>query len=510
VRRVLRLSRAARCKVPRSATPGLVLVGVAAYLGLRTFVFPGTPVLLGGDQAFFWMYAERMLRGERVYRDFFQFTPPGTDLVYLAAFALVGPRIWVTNAIVVAVGLALGAVCFRVARLLADDALAALATAIFIVLVYGQPLSATHHWFSILAILGAVAAVASSTSRRRFAAAGVLLGTASFFTQTHGAAALVAFASFAAWEGPDRRLAARPSVARVALLLGAFGLTLFALGAYFLVEAGAANLRSLLLSYVWERMGASPLGPELGLPEAPTPRALRWLAPYLLVYAIVPAGYALTARSLWRAESDADAGRRRAAALTWLVGVALLLEVAVSLSWLRLFAVSMPGIILLVSAIGRAGRWRGPLTGMAWLGVAALGGVLIRSTCRHHSVVVDLPAGRAATDSLQRDKLLWLCGRIAPGGALFAADRPSVYLPLGLHDPLFLDAAVPSRQTRLEDARRAIAELEASGLRYVLWSPPLEDPDRDMEGVAALRAYVHDRYRPVQVFADGDAAWERR
>ena len=56
-----------------------------------------TPILLGGDQVFFWLDAQRMLYGQRIYQDFLQFTPPGTDLFYLALFKLFGFRIWVTN-----------------------------------------------------------------------------------------------------------------------------------------------------------------------------------------------------------------------------------------------------------------------------------------------------------------------------------------------------------------------------------------------------------------------------
>jgi hypothetical protein len=496
----------------KTTTTYLVVAAVAAYLGLRTFVFPATPVLLGGDQAFFWMYAERMLRGERVYLDFFQFTPPGTDLVFLAAFKVLGPRIWVTNAIVVAVGTALGGVCFRVARHMMDDGLAALATALFTVLVFGQPLGATHHWFSVLAVMIAIPIVTSSSNERRFVAAGALLGIASFFTQTHGAAALAAFLTFGVWQAQKQRISLDRSIRRAALLLGAFAVTLLAASGYFLANAGAANLWSILFSYAWHRMGASPFTAGLGLPEAPTGRALRWLAPYLLVYAIVPAGYALTATSCWQERPEYHAERQRTSLLTWLVGVALLLEVAMGLSWLRLFAVSMPGIILFVSAIGRVGRWRRPLLGIAWLGVLGLGCALVRSTYRHHALAIDFPGGRAATDGSNRDKLLWIGERIPAGGLLFAADRPSVYLPLGLHNPLFLDAAVPSRQTRLVDVERAITELEASGLRTILWSPALEDPkaDADMAAIAALRTYLHDRYRPVHAFADGDAVWERR
>ncbi len=73
----------------------LFVVGICLYLYTKLFTFKGIPILLGGDQIFFWMDAKRLLLGERIYLDFFQFTPPGTDVVYLAFFKLFGPRIWV-------------------------------------------------------------------------------------------------------------------------------------------------------------------------------------------------------------------------------------------------------------------------------------------------------------------------------------------------------------------------------------------------------------------------------
>jgi hypothetical protein len=495
-----------------ATTWGLVLAAVGGYLCLRTFVSPATPVLLGGDQSFFWMYGERMLRGERVYRDFFQFTPPGADLVFLAVFSLFGPRIWVTNAVVVGLGVALGAVCFRVAHRLVSAGVAALATAIFVVFVYGQPLSATHHWFSVLAITGAVAVVGPDATGWRLAAAGTLFGLGSFFTQTHGAAALAGVAAFVGMQSHAQRLSPRVWTRRYALLLGPFVLTLLAATAYFAVTIGASKLASVLVAYVWQHMGFSPFRADLGLPEAPTWKTVRWLAPYLLVYAIVPAGYGLTARVLLRDRNAGGWAGDQTARVLWFVGVALLAEVSVAFSWLRIFAVSMPAIILLVWAIDRLARWRRPILVMAWSGTACLAAVLIRSTHRHHAFVVDFPAGRAATDALNRDKLLWFAERVPAGGAVFAADRPSVYLPLALHNPLFLDAAVPTRQTRLEAVDLAIAQIEATRLQYVLWSPALEDigSDLEMAGMMALRAYVHEHYRPVRAFSDGDEAFERR
>ena len=169
-----------------------VLLGCAIYLAVDLFTVSGTPFLLGGDQVFFWMRAERLLAGEQIYRDFLEFTPPGTDLVYQLAFRLLGARIWVPNVIVLLLGLALSSLCWRIARSIMARSHAALAVALFVVLVYGRLLNGTHHWFSVLAVLAAMAVLLEERTLARIAAAGGLLGAAAFFTQTRG---LVAMAS---------------------------------------------------------------------------------------------------------------------------------------------------------------------------------------------------------------------------------------------------------------------------------------------------------------------------
>lgn len=50
-------------------------------------------MFLPGDVSVHLLNAARILDGETIYRDFFQFTLPGTELVYLALFKLTGPRL---------------------------------------------------------------------------------------------------------------------------------------------------------------------------------------------------------------------------------------------------------------------------------------------------------------------------------------------------------------------------------------------------------------------------------
>src|SRR5260370_23640627 len=104
-----------------------VLLGSAIYLCFNLLSLKGTPFLLGGDEQVFWMNAQRLLHGELIYRDFFEFTPPGTDLVYLCAFELLGSRIWVPNVVQLLLDTTLCWLCFHISRLIMKPALAALA-----------------------------------------------------------------------------------------------------------------------------------------------------------------------------------------------------------------------------------------------------------------------------------------------------------------------------------------------------------------------------------------------
>jgi hypothetical protein len=74
----------------------------------------------------------RMLDGQRIYQDFLQYTPPGTDLVYLLLFRLFGLRLWVTNVVVLALGLAFVWLVYSISRKILPVGYAVLASALFL------------------------------------------------------------------------------------------------------------------------------------------------------------------------------------------------------------------------------------------------------------------------------------------------------------------------------------------------------------------------------------------
>jgi hypothetical protein len=212
------------------------------------------------------MNARRMLQGERIYVDFFQFTPPGTDLLYLGWFRLFGPHIWVTNAVVLVLGVVLCWLCFRISKWIMEPAQAFLAAWLFLVLIYGKLLNGTHHWFSLLAAMAAVAVTMKARTPARIVIAGILLGLASFFTQTRGPVVALAIAAFLVWENYRDGGTWPNLLRRQALLFVPFGAALLILNGYFIATTGISRLWHFQITYVRQYMVSGWTTHSLGLP----------------------------------------------------------------------------------------------------------------------------------------------------------------------------------------------------------------------------------------------------
>jgi len=496
----------------RWLTPAL-LFGSAVYLYANLFALPAVPFLLSGDQVYFWMNAQRMLQGERIYLDFFQFTPPGTDLFYFDVFTLFGPRVWVPNAVALVLGVVLCWVCFRVSIPIMEQSQAFLAASLFLVLIYGKLLNATHHWFSVLAVMAAVAILLNANTSRRVVIAGILLGIASFFTQTRGPIAGAGIAVFLIWERFRRGEAWPTLLKRQALLIVSFAATLAILSAYFIATVGIRQLWYFQIAYVRHYMVSGWAIHSLGLPETPTWRRLPAVAQYLFVYALLPVVYAIALWRCWRARRSSPSRDMDRVALLGLVGLAMLMEVVQSVNWLRVYCVAMPGIVLFVWLLGRV-RFRACATGFLWTAVLCL--AFLQTWVKHHRgyEAVDFPAGRTAIAPQAREKLAWLTQNTKPGQLFFQAAWPGLYLPLELHNPVYLDALETGIQTRPEYIERSIRQLDAKQVRYILWSPRLDfrDPFQPPEAyhLAAFREFLHSRYQLVRTFPDQDEIWERK
>ena len=487
----------------------LTVVVYTVYLYLNLFASPRFPFLLGGDQVYFWMGAQQLLNGRIIYRDFFQFTPPGTDLVFAGFFKALGPSIWVPNVVVIALGTLSACVCFSVARQIMRDMQAALTTGLFMVLIYGKALNATHHWFAVLVVLVAVRVNMKQVTEMSIALSGALLGLAAFFNQAHGAAALVGFAAFLLVWSIRTNIAPVGAVKIVAVLLLALALVLLCLSAYYIATAGIQQFWYCLVLSVFKHYVVEDSQRTLVLPGMATPRSIPTMLPYLAVFILLPVIYGFSLWQCWRSRRNASF-RGNQITLLSLVGLGLLLEVATSVNWLRLFAVSLPGIILTGWAIGGL-RFHSRALFIATSII--LTSIAVHQIVAKHALANsrgELPAGRLSTTPRMFEKLSWLAAHTHRGEFFLQAGWPGVYLPLQVQNPLYSPTLAG-----LDDAQNiesALQQMKARRVRYVLWTPDLDKGCELMpcqDRLSPFRAYLNSSYRLIHTFQDGDILWQK-
>jgi hypothetical protein len=490
-----------------------VLVTGGIYLYFNLFLKPQAPFLLGGDQTYFWTDGQRMLFGELPYKDFFQFTPPGTDVFYWAMFKWFGPRIPVTNLVVLGLGLALCWICYSISRQIMSVPWASLAALLFLTFVYGKVLNATHHWFSVLIILCAARVAMQETTSLRVGSVGVLLGVASFFTHTHALAAALAYVVFLVWERWKQRQPADLLLQRAAVLFLGFGVTWVLCNSYTLSTVGFRQLWYYQVTFVRKYVDSKPGGAFLGMPEMPTLRRIPAVSQYLIVYALLAVGCPWSLWECWVRRNDPHFGNWRQLTLLSLLGATLSVEIAFSLNWLRAFAVAPPAIVLAIAWLARYDRRPRWAMSTIWAGVVLLGLYQTWTKHRRPYIVAEFPAGKVALGPEAYEKLSWVRQHSAPGDFFFQPLVPSMYLPLGLRSPVFVEGLGPNEQSRPEFVELTIRQLEQRQVQYVLWSPHTDQVrpgPQPADHLEPFRAFLHSHYERVWTFSDHDEIWRRK
>lgn len=498
---------------PRAA-PLLLLGGAALYLYLNLFAFPCIPVLLQGDQNNFWAYALRMLQGERVYRDFFQFTTPGTDLVFLALFKMFGTSIWVTDVAVIALGVSLCWVCFDLSARIMPRAWATVGTATFLVLVYGPLLDATHHWFGLLAMLSAARALMPRRTTGRLATAGALLGVASFFTQSTGVAGVAGLSIALAWEGLLAREQWADIVWRQLTLMMAFGTTLGVLCAYPIAQVGWHELWYDWVTYPTKFVRISvPLFRFrfAGFSAWQVIVALGIHLQRACIYALLLFAHPWVWWQCWRRRRDSSAATTTTLMLLSLPGFLLLLPAVTRPNWGRLYQVFLPTMILSFWLLAET-RARRNMKAVFWavLALSALSQTAARQ--RQSKMTLDLPAGRAVVADEDRfEQFSWLREHTTPGDWFFQTRWLNSYFPLKLKTPGFVDALTQTEMTRPEQVARTVQQLVQTSVQYILWTPegpPDGSPHYRGDRLEPFHAYLLAHYRRVHVFSNQDEIWQ--
>ena len=494
------------------ATGMLLLCGSALYLCVNLFASLRVPFLIGGDQAYFWMRAMWMLDGERIYKDFLQFSqPPGLDLLFAALFKVFGLRMWVTNGVVLVLGLAFVWLVFSIARRLMRREAALLAAALLLVPIYGRALNATHHWFAVLAVLLAVRIMLEGTTASRIAIAGAILGVGSFFSLYHGLAGLVAFLIFlSVWRATTTQLQWVGLLREEGTMVGTYVVAMGLLYLHYLATGGTVGeLWYFQVTCVRDFAVAAYRGVQEIFPLPVKLHNLPAISDYVVVYLLFVAAIVATVLMCWKRRKDASIAPP---ILVLLVAVLLFAEVGVSPNWLRIYAVSAPAVILIAWVVDRLPRWRVCVSTVLWVWVTVVG---VHQTIAHRSMqraVIELPAGRVATTQQMANGVRVVAEFVKPDDAVFQAAWPGVYLPLHARNPLSFETAGLSDAPRPGDVELATRQLQERHVLYVLWAERLDwscaSPCSDR--LTPMRDYVHVAYVPVATLPDGDTLWHRR
>jgi len=490
------------------------LFASGAFVYLRCFPLFGVPYAQLGDSDLFVDDAMRMVEGQVIYRDFAQAILPGTELVYLALFKLFGVRAWIPSALTVALAVALAWASWRISRRILSGALTYVPALLFLVFGYSRVLDPTHHFFSAVAVAGALAVVVEEPSASSIVA-GALCGVAAFFTHTRGLVAVVGLSVFLLLRSRRERRPWRESFTGIATLLLGFCVVLGLLCLPFARQVGWHELFNstvtFLLKYGSRYPGWTFASYGTDAPPAVSWRQLPAWCTWAFIYLLVPGIYGAALLALHRISRQGWQPIHDRLLLLNVFGLALFLGIAKSPGQTRLVADSLPAFILLVWYLDSQNALTCRLL-RALVFIALAYAVAI--DWPRQPLWLDVPAGRVAFDRNNKADFgdyLWLAEHTQPGEYFLATDRPALYFWFHLRPATPVLVLSTSEFTRPEQVAATIASLERSRVRYVAWDAALEFDPRMSGGdhLQPLRDYLHERYRPLRWFLHDATLWQR-
>jgi hypothetical protein len=494
----------------------MMLVAFAA-LYFQLFIFPNVPLLAQGDQSIYLLNARRMLHGQVIYRDFFHFTLPGTESTYCLLFKLFGVRAWIPNAMLVLLGVGLVGLSVAISRKLMSGPSVFLPAALFLAFPYHSVLDATHHWYSTLAVMSALAIALERQTSGRLYIAGALCGIATWFTQSMGPAVALALGLFLLWEGRRKDESLSRVVRKEASLFTGTLAVLIPFGAYFAAKAGIRQFLWCTVTFVLKYYPSDWYNNwRVYMAHRPAihgwPVVLEWTG-WAFVHSLLPLIYLAFFFGNWKRARFCAASSDRVAQLMLvaMVGSFSLLAVAPSPSYRRLCTVSLPAIILLVWYLGSPGKMRKACRRAGW--VASLGWIVVAPLLvqtRWHAWL-NVPTGRTAfRDANVYDEYHWISQRAGPEDSLFG--NQLMCFALGLRNPAPLNFVTLSDYTRPEQVQNVVQSLEENQVRFILWYAGLpvsnaQQPSGDH--LNPLREYLRSHYHLAETFSTGDRIFER-
>jgi hypothetical protein len=387
---------------------------------------------------------------------------------------------------------------------------------LFIALPFSSYLDATHHWYSLVAATAALAALIEARTAAKLVLAGLLIGVATFFTQSMSLL-LIGFALFLVWERGLDRQSWTVLWKREASLVAGFIATISVGLAYFIWAAGAKRVFYYTVVFPMNYYPADWFNNwRVYLTGRPQLHAwTTWfdLPAFALIHLIVPFVYIAFALYALRSRREQADDLRRRLMLVNIAGLFLFLTVASAPAYSRLYAVSPPALIMLVWFSQLMPNFSRSLLRSTWVMVLIM--LMVRPLVMQirWKAYLDLPTGRTAFfDPLLYEKCKWMSQRTQPFDYFFGDHQ--LAFTLRLRNVGRVPFLRPTDYTRPEEVADAIRGIEKFQVRFVSWYIGLDrekEAARHPEGnhLAPIRLYLRERYHVAEVFANGDQIWER-
>lgn len=500
---------------------------VAVVLYLRFFRLPLVPINPAtGDQAVYLWGATKLLSGQTIYRDFFQFSTPGADYLYALLIKIFGHTASMPQFVTLVVGVLFAMEGLLLSRFFLAGWRAYVPSLLFLTAGYLPLPDATHHVFSTLAALAGLIAILggvdSTPSSLRPLLVGVSAGVAFCFTYTRGVLVLVAFWLIYCLLDGDIVRRCRDC----AIVFGGFVAISLPFLAPIFWHAGMPAVVNCLFEFPLHQHSASLWNTfrayGIDLPIAgfylPTTQALASvagvlaLARWALIYLVVPGMYVLASITVWRMASPS-----RHVVPVIITGFALFFSIAYAPTHFRLGIISLPAFVLLLWWM----EARVPIFGRALVVLLGLFAGLTFFAGIFHSqgggfVPLDTPSGTIAASSstvaTDREKFDWLKQHTEPAMPVLVPDYDATAYLFRLEPPTPLSQMWINGYTSSQQVQQTIAALQQKRVIYVFWSADLQtaDPAGEANQLAPLEEYLHDNFVLEHTFNDSDQVWKRK
>ena len=488
-----------------------ILLTAGLFLYLQVFISPNIPRCASGDQAIYLHHATRMLEGEMIYRDFNHFTPPGMDLVDLMLLRLFGVRAWIPQVMLILIGIILAWLSIAVSEKVMTGPAVYLPGLLFLAFPFSSFLDATHHWYSTLFVMAALAVVLEKRTVARLALAGALCGLATCITQSQ-VLATVGFGLYLLWEERRNQEPWRSLLRKEAHLGSSFLATILAFDTYFVWKVGLRQFFYYTVVFAAKYYPADRFNnwraylaywPSVHLwPNWPD--VIAWF----FIHALIPLVYILFFVRYWREARLRPEKPWERLMLVNVTGMFVFLSVATSPSYVRLYCVSLPGIILLSWFLDSPFRAEKVLRFGAWTAVLVLGIARPGVTQVRWRACLNLPTGRTAFfDPALYEKCRWLSERTRPSEYFFG--DPFLCFALRLRNPARVPFVRPTEYTRPEEVHQLVQVLQEHRVRFVNCYNGLDASDLPGDHLSPLRLYLSAHYHLAKTFANLDQIWER-